>query len=117
LKEFETLHVRLMSELDQCFYDTAFPRFRELRRDFKSLHRLKYAQYIARIEGGSKNSDVLIPGDGHNMSAIEVSEDAVECAFLGLDVNKGLGPDGIAPAILKLLASVVKVSLTFVFNL
>jgi hypothetical protein len=56
LKEFETLHVRPMSELDQCFYDTAFPRFRELRRDFKSLHRLKYAQYIARIGGGSKNN-------------------------------------------------------------
>jgi hypothetical protein len=51
------------------------------------------------------------------MSAIEVSENEVECAFLGLDVNKGPGPDGITPAILKRLASVVKVHLTFVFNL
>jgi hypothetical protein len=56
LKGFETLHVRSMSESDQCLYDTAFRRFRELRRDFKSLHRLKYAQYIVRIEGGLKNN-------------------------------------------------------------
>jgi hypothetical protein len=33
------------------------------------------------------------------MSAIEISEDEVECAFLGLDVNKGPCPEGITPAI------------------
>jgi hypothetical protein len=38
-------------------------------------------------------------------------------AFLGLDVNKGPGLDGITPAILKRLVSVVKAPLTFVFNL
>jgi hypothetical protein len=48
LREFQTLHVRPMSESDQCLY-TAFRRFRELRRDFKSLHLLKYAQYIVRV--------------------------------------------------------------------
>jgi hypothetical protein len=51
------------------------------------------------------------------MSAIEVSEDEVECVFLGLDDNQGPSPDGITPSILKRLASVVKVPLTFVFNL
>jgi hypothetical protein len=51
-----SLHVRPMSESDQCLNDTAFHRFWELRRDFKSLHRLKYAQYIVRIEGGLKNN-------------------------------------------------------------
>jgi hypothetical protein len=50
LKEFETLHVRPMSESDQCLYDTA------LGRDFKILHRLKYAYSIGRIEGGWKNN-------------------------------------------------------------
>jgi hypothetical protein len=35
------------------------------------------------------------------MSTIEIAEDEVECAFLGLDVNKGPGPDGITRAILK----------------
>jgi hypothetical protein len=40
-----------MSESDQCLYDTAFYRFRELCHDFKILHRLKYVQYIVRIEG------------------------------------------------------------------
>jgi hypothetical protein len=45
-----------MSESDQCLYDTASRRFRELRRDFKSLQRLKYAQHIVRIEGGLKNN-------------------------------------------------------------
>jgi hypothetical protein len=45
-----------MSESDQCLYDTAFHRFRELRPNFKSLHRLKYVQYIVRIERGLKNN-------------------------------------------------------------
>jgi hypothetical protein len=56
LKEFETLHVRPMSESDQYLYNTAFRRFRELMRDFKRLHRLKYAQYIVRIEAGLKKN-------------------------------------------------------------
>jgi hypothetical protein len=51
------------------------------------------------------------------MSAIEVSEDEIEYAFLGLDVNKGPSPDGITPALLERLASFFKVPLTFVFNL
>jgi hypothetical protein len=131
-------HVRLMSESDQCLDDTGFRRFRELRRDFKSLHLLKYAQYIVRIESGLKkiprrffkyadmkhnatgypssmffgidcardsqsianlfagffqsvyerddwipDSDLPTYDDGHKMSAIEVSEDEVECDFLG----------------------------------
>jgi hypothetical protein len=59
------------------------------------------------------DSDRSTTDNGHKMSAI----DEVECAFLGLDVNKGPGPDGITPAILKRLASVVIVLLTFVFNL
>jgi hypothetical protein len=63
------------------------------------------------------DSDLPTFDDGHKMSAVEVSEDEVECAFMGLDVNKGSSPNGIAPAILKRLASVVKVPLTFVFNL
>jgi hypothetical protein len=46
-----------------------------------------------------------------------VSEDEAEFDFLGLDDNKGPGLDGITPAILKRFASVVKVPLTFVFNL
>jgi hypothetical protein len=166
LKEFATIHVCPLSESDQCLYDTAFHRFRELMGDFQSLHRLKYAQYIVRIESGLKNNprgffmyadmkrnasgypssmflgsncawdshniadlfagffqcvyvqeDWIPDSDGHKMPSIEVSEDEVECAFLSLDVNKGPGPDGITPAILKRLASVVKVLLTFVFNL
>jgi hypothetical protein len=51
------------------------------------------------------------------MSTIKISEDEVECVFLGLYVNKGPGPDGIPPAILKRLASFFKVTLIFVFNL
>jgi hypothetical protein len=85
------------------------------------------SQSIANLFAGFLQSvyvrDDLIPdvdlptsGDGHKISAIEVSKDEVECAFLGLHVKKGSGPDGITPAILKRLASVVKVPLTFVFN-
>jgi hypothetical protein len=58
--------------------------------------------------------DLPTPGDGHKLSAIEVSENEIECAILSLDVNKGPGPDGISPAILKQLASVVINPLTFV---
>jgi hypothetical protein len=49
-------HVRPLSESNQCLYDTAFHRFAELRCDLKSLHRLKSAQYIVRIESGLKNN-------------------------------------------------------------
>jgi hypothetical protein len=45
--------------------------------------------------------------DCHKMSAVEVSEDEVECAFLDLDVNKGLSVDGNAPAILKRLSKLI----------
>jgi hypothetical protein len=62
------------------------------------------------------DSDLPTPGNGQRMSAIKVSEDEVGCDFLGLHVNKGPGPDQITPAILKRLGSVVKVPLTFVFN-
>jgi hypothetical protein len=63
------------------------------------------------------NGDLPTPDDGHRMSAIGVSEDEVECTFLGLDVSKRPSLDGITPAILKQLVSVVKVPLTIVFNL
>jgi hypothetical protein len=56
LKKIETFHVRPMSKSNQCLYDTVFHRFRELRRNFKGLHRLQCAQYIVRIEGGLKNN-------------------------------------------------------------
>jgi hypothetical protein len=62
------------------------------------------------------DSDLPTPDDGNKMSAIEISEDEVECAFLGLDVNKGPGPNGITPGILNRLASVVKAPLIFVCN-
>jgi hypothetical protein len=55
-KEFETLHVRPMSESDQCLCDMVFRRFQERRRDFKSFYHLKYAQYIVRFEGGLQNN-------------------------------------------------------------
>jgi hypothetical protein len=45
-----------MSELDQCLYNKALHRFWVLRRGFKSLHRLKYFQYIVRIESSLKNN-------------------------------------------------------------
>jgi hypothetical protein len=36
--------------------DIAFCCFREFMSEFNCLHRLKYAQYIVRIEGGLKNN-------------------------------------------------------------
>jgi hypothetical protein len=48
---------------------------------------------------------------------LQLKSDKVECAFLGLDVNKGPGLNGITRAILKRLASIFKFPLTVVFNL
>jgi hypothetical protein len=48
------------------------------------------------------DSSLPTPDDSHKRSG---------ALFVGLDVNKGPGPDGITPAILKRLASVVKVPL------
>jgi hypothetical protein len=51
------------------------------------------------------------------MTSLIFSENDVELAFRGLDVNKGPGPDGIASSVLKQLAEVFKVPLTLLFNL
>jgi hypothetical protein len=63
------------------------------------------------------DSDLPTPDDKHKFYTIEINVNEVECAFLGLDVNKGPGPDGITPANLKWLASFIKAPLTFVFKL
>jgi hypothetical protein len=42
------------------------------------------------LDNWMPDSGLPTPDDGHKMPAIEVSEDEVECAFLG--------PDGITPA-------------------
>jgi hypothetical protein len=49
------------------------------------------------------DNDLPTPGDISQKGLTnKISKD--ECAFLGLDMNKGSGPDEITPAILKLLA-------------
>jgi hypothetical protein len=45
-----------MTELQQCEYDAASQRFFVLRGAFKGMHRLKYAQYIERVEAGLKSN-------------------------------------------------------------
>jgi hypothetical protein len=52
MKEFGKIYIRLMTELQQCKNDAASQRFRDLRGDFKEMRRLKYAQYIERVEAG-----------------------------------------------------------------
>jgi hypothetical protein len=84
-------------------------------RDSQSIANLfsEFFQSIFVRNDWTPDSDLPAPGDGHKMSAIEVSGGEVECAFLGLDV----GSDGITPAILIRLTLVVKVPLTFVIYL
>jgi hypothetical protein len=53
----------------------------------------------------------------HKVSLIQFTETAVHEAILELDEQKGPGPDGISPSILKKLVSVLRVPLTFLFNL
>jgi hypothetical protein len=45
-----------MSESVQGHDDTACHRFCDLKKDFKCLHRVKYAQYIERERSGIKTN-------------------------------------------------------------
>jgi hypothetical protein len=49
------VYSRPMTELQQCEYDAASQRFRDLRGAFKGMHGLKYVQYIDRVEAGLKS--------------------------------------------------------------
>jgi hypothetical protein len=45
-----------MTELQQCEYDAASKRFRDLRGAFKGMHCSKFVQYIDRVEAGLKSN-------------------------------------------------------------
>jgi hypothetical protein len=45
-----------MTELQQCEYDAASQRFRDLRGAFQAMPRLKYIQYIKRVKAGLKSN-------------------------------------------------------------
>jgi hypothetical protein len=53
----------------------------------------------------------------HKVSLVQLTQTAVEEAILGLNEQKGLGPDGISLSLLRKLVSVVKAPLTFLFNM
>jgi hypothetical protein len=55
--------------------------------------------------------------ESHKVSFVQLTQTAFEKDILGLDEQKGPGPDGISPSILRQLVSVVKVPLTLLFNL
>jgi hypothetical protein len=55
--------------------------------------------------------------ESHKVSLVQSTQTAVEEAILGLDKQKGLGPVGISPSILRKLVSIVKIPLTLLFNL
>ena len=157
MKEIAKMNVRPMNENAQTAYDTACSRFRDLRCDFKLLHRLKYMEYIGKIESGIKTDprkffkfadmkrnssgypstmffknqaarnpeelanlfakffqEVYVKDDDslnllnnvsiadpnpHKVSLIQFTETEIEEAILGLDGQKGPGPDGIPPSI------------------
>jgi hypothetical protein len=56
MKELEKIYIWPMTELQQYEYDAASQRFRDLWSAFKGMHRLKYAQYIERIEAALKSN-------------------------------------------------------------
>jgi hypothetical protein len=56
MKELGKMNLRPMTELQQCKNDAASQTFRGLRVAFKGMHRLKYAQYIERVEAGLKSN-------------------------------------------------------------
>jgi hypothetical protein len=54
MQGLEKIYTRPMTELQQYEYDAVSQRFPDLIDAFKEMHRLKYAQYIERIEAGLK---------------------------------------------------------------
>jgi hypothetical protein len=46
--------------------------------------------------------------DSHKVSIVQLTQTAVKKAIIELDEQKGPGPDGISPSILRKLISVVK---------
>jgi hypothetical protein len=55
--------------------------------------------------------------ESHKVSLVQLTHTAVEEAILGLNEQKGSGPVGILPSILRKLVSVVKVTLMLLFNM
>jgi hypothetical protein len=55
--------------------------------------------------------------DSCTVSLIQLQEETVEQGILALDTQKGPGPDGISPLILKKIVVVVKKPLAVLFNL
>jgi hypothetical protein len=55
--------------------------------------------------------------DSSLVSLIQLEEDTVEQGILTIDTQKGPGPDGISPLILKRIWLVVKRPLAILFNL
>jgi hypothetical protein len=53
MKKLGKIYIRPMQ---QCEYDAASQRFLDLKGAFKGMHRLKYAQYIERVETGRKSN-------------------------------------------------------------
>jgi hypothetical protein len=61
------------------------------------------------VDDGVENSSTV--------SLIQLKEATVKHGILTLDTQKGLGPDGISPLILKEIVLIVKKSLAVLFNL
>jgi hypothetical protein len=55
--------------------------------------------------------------DSSTIALIQLEETPVEGGILSLDTQKGPGPDGIPPLILKKIVLVVKKPLAVLFNL
>jgi hypothetical protein len=56
MKGLEKIYIRPMTELQLCENDAALERFRDLKRAFKGMYRIKYVQYIRRVEAGLKSN-------------------------------------------------------------
>jgi hypothetical protein len=56
MKELGKIYIRPMTELQKCEDNAASQRFRDLRGAFRGMNRLKYAQYIERVETRIKSN-------------------------------------------------------------
>jgi hypothetical protein len=68
----------------------------------------------------NSQKDFVVDGgveDSSTVSLIQLEEETVERGIVALNTQKGPGPDGISPLILKKIVQVVKKPLTVLFNL
>lgn len=87
----------------------------EISELFAEYFRGVYVQPITGcLTGGERDS--FVTNCSHVLSGIHLSTDSVEEALLGIDANKGAGPDQLPSFFVNACSSSLKIPLSIIFN-